>query len=229
MVNSISYESKVKESKDLVIKQTTITVLRKPVIFVVMSLFALALIWSSYSTPDYVFAKPKATRGNVHCYNFGDVTVKCCQAEYNDRGQETHIWCTLCDKTDPPSNCGPRWDDRARAGLAPPPSTKTCPDGSAPDANGNCPPVTQGPRESPPSTGVDCTANPNDPSCATKITPSVDCNKNPDDPLCKPVGINPPPRDQQGTTHSPTDDNKPSKPKLPKGDILVPQPDQGVK
>ena len=33
-------------------------------ILVVMSFFALAFIWSSYSTSDYVFAKPKATRGN---------------------------------------------------------------------------------------------------------------------------------------------------------------------
>lgn len=69
------------------------------------------------------------------------------------------------------------------SGVAPPPSTKTCPQNTAVDANGNCAPVTQGPKE----------------------TPSTD----------------------QGTTQ--TDDNKPSKHKLPKGDILVPQPDQGVK
>jgi hypothetical protein len=67
------------------------------------------------------------------------------------------------------------------SGVAPPPSTQTCPENTALDANGNCAPVTQGPKE----------------------TPSTD----------------------QGTTQPPTtDDNKPSKPKLPKGDILKLQP-----
>jgi hypothetical protein len=89
------------------------------------------------------------------------------------------------------------------AGVAPPPSTKTCPENTALDAKGNCAPITQSPKE--PPAGVDCT-------------------KNPDDPLCKPVGINPPPS-------STDDNNKPAKPKLPKGDDVLSSPstDQGAK
>jgi hypothetical protein len=62
-----------------------------------------------------------------------------------------------------------------------PPLSTSCPDGSAPDASGNCPPITQGPKES----------------------PSTD----------------------QGTIAQPRD-KKPSKPKLPKCEILSPPTDR---
>jgi hypothetical protein len=58
--------------------------------------------------------------------------------------------------------------------VAPPPSTETCPDNTALDANGNCAPVTQTPKEPKSS-----------------------------------------------------DDNKPSKPKLPKGSGVLEQPQRG--
>jgi hypothetical protein len=89
--------------------------------------------------------------------------TECCQ------GVGTHetfgSWCTKCDNTNPPSNCGPRYcvgncdpysigpvGNSKSTPPAPPnalqsPSqqqqtTKTCPNGLAPDANGNCPPPT---------------------------------------------------------------------------------------
>ena len=73
----------------------------------------------------------------------------------------------ICDKTDPPSNCTPRFKEEFKNSVfAPPPSSTTaCPDGSAPDANGNCPPVTQGPK-GPPSTNQ-----------GTTLSPSTDVNK----------------------------------------------------
>jgi hypothetical protein len=298
MVKSISYESKVKKSKDLIIKQST-TVLRKPLIFVLISFLIVALIYSSFSR-SYVFAA--ISSGPIICdVGSSGFLVHCCQTTTDDKGIEIH-WCTLCDNTHPPSNCSPRHPENApppvlpqklrppvvtteppsvappngssqtvpgtieqppstvkdnsnttsppstsqrvfsptggcvpftpktptggcipcdpglpggdcipsgdwrpsgnaRGGgsevgttpsnvqppaqggsieqspsnVAPPPSTKTCPDDSAPDANGNCPPLTRGPKEPP---------------------PSID----------------------QGATQPP--DNKPLKPELSKGDIL---------
>jgi hypothetical protein len=58
MVNPISYESKEKERKDLIIKHTTTTTHSKPVIFVVISLLAVALIYSA--SASYVFAAKPA-------------------------------------------------------------------------------------------------------------------------------------------------------------------------
>ena len=64
-------------------------------------------------------------------------------------------------------NRTPRFKEEFKNSVfAPPPSSTTaCPDGSAPDANGNCPPVTQGPK-GPPSTNQ-----------GTTLSPSTDVNK----------------------------------------------------
>jgi hypothetical protein len=207
MVNSKDYESKGKERKDLIIKQTTTTtVLRKPVILVVISFFALAVFFGLYAnSASVVFA---AFQPHYICIPSGGPLIECCDEIHGT------VWCTTCDNTSPPTNCGPRYP----GSIAPPPSTKTCPENTAVDANGNCAPVTQGPKGSPPSTGVDCTKNPDDPSCKpTRLKPTVDCTKNPDDPLCKPVGINPPPSDSanlapdNNKNNNPpsTEDNKP--------------------
>lgn len=49
--------------------------------------------------------------------------------------------------------------------IAPPPSTTTCPENTAVDANGNCAPVTQAPKESPPpSTDQQGTTQPTPPT-----------------------------------------------------------------
>jgi hypothetical protein len=192
MVNPISYESKGKERKDLIIKHTTTTTTHiKPVIFVVISLLAVALIYSS--SASYVFASAPA-----YCFEH-DCPNRSCD---NGLGKATCCWqdpgaigpggpelkCQTCDvntNTGEFENCTSALKGRPDSsviapppsGVAPPPSTETCPDNTALDAKGNCAPVTQNPKES----------------------PSKD----------------------QGTTQPPTtDDYKPSKPKLPKGDIL---------
>jgi hypothetical protein len=169
---------KDKERKDLIIKQTT--VLRKPLIFVVISLLAIALILNSSSRFD-VFAKPKLTRGPISCQvqpgapNF----TECCQTETDKKGIEIE-WCTICDNTDPPSHCGPRYPQQGVQGLTTP--TTDC---TKNPNDSSCKPKELKPK-------VDCTTNPDDPSCATKLKPKVDCSKNSDDPLCKTAGITPP-------------------------------------
>lgn len=58
------------------------------------------------------------------------------------------------------------------SGVAPPPSTETCPENTALDAKGNCTPLTQTPEEpSPPQ--------------PTELIPQVDCTQTPDNPLCE--------------------------------------------
>lgn len=98
---------------------------------------------------------------DYYCIPHGDGLVECCS---EIKGLQ---WCTICDDTKPPSNCGTRFPEPL--GVAPPPpSTKTCPENTALDANGNCAPLTQGPKE-PSSPKLDCTTNPNDPLCKTMV------------------------------------------------------------
>jgi hypothetical protein len=188
---------KIKERKDLVIKHTTTTTTHiKPVIFVVISLLAVALIYSSSASyvfatsPDPCFGKHSAGCPNMRCDNDPqNLAAYCCWTDIH----EDRTVCQTCGvntDTGEFENCSfvsskGKPDSSVIApppsGVAPPPSTNTCPENTVLDANGNCAPVTQGPKES----------------------PSRD----------------------QGTTQPPsTDDNKPSKPKLPKGDILKLQP-----
>jgi hypothetical protein len=119
---------------------------RKAVILGVIMFLITMLIYSSFYRPNVVFA--------YSCENFGDRTVKCCQTDPDGKG----AWCTTCDKTDPPSNCSPRFREGRlnptspptnelppsqppppKNALPPSPITQTCPDGSTPDAKGNCP------------------------------------------------------------------------------------------
>jgi hypothetical protein len=81
--------------------------------------------------------------------------ITCCVTDKNGIS-----WCTDCDDTSPISNCSPRYrnPEGAVIGGAKPPTNvappKVCPDGSSPDANGACPPVTQGTPPSPPPKGA---------------------------------------------------------------------------
>jgi hypothetical protein len=144
---------------------------------------AITLIFGSYGRPNVAFAKSRGvTRGPVECENTPDnLVITCCQTETDSKGVEIK-YCTICENTVPPSNCGPRFEDPTRAKLPTSdlptveqtptvsqpkvlsgknlsslststieeqPSTTlqqqkttTCPDGSTPDAKGNCPPNT---------------------------------------------------------------------------------------
>jgi hypothetical protein len=119
---------------------------KQAAILMVISFLILALLYSSFPRYNRVSA--------YRCENFGDRTVKCCQT--NPDGKTA--WCTTCDKTDPPSNCSPRFLEGAPNTSTPPPTSvlpppsqppksalppsTTCPDGSVPDGNGNCPTTT---------------------------------------------------------------------------------------
>jgi hypothetical protein len=274
---------KVKERKDLIIKQTsTTTNLSKPLVLVVISFLIVALIYSSFSRSYVAFAE---TKGPIICrVGYSGFIVYCCQTTTSDDGIEIR-WCTMCDNTNPPSNCSPRQPDRnapppvLQPKLRPPvvttePPSVAPPNGSSQTVPGTIeqPPSTvkdNSNTTSPPSTSqrvfsptggcvpfgptcipcdpglpssttdcipsgdwrpsgnapptsetpiVDCTKNPNDPSCKpAELKPTVDCTKNSDDPLCKTVGITPPPSDSanlapdNNKNNNPpsTEDNKP--------------------
>jgi hypothetical protein len=131
------------------------------VVLVVISFLAVAFVFSSFSSSFYAFARAKiVSRGQIECtIHSGDYkliygAMTCCQTETDQNGLEVK-YCTDCQNSTPPYNCGPRHIASGGSGNPPPPqppknaplsSTQqtTCPDGSAPDADGKCPPVTQG-------------------------------------------------------------------------------------
>ena len=90
----------------------------KPVVLVVASFLIAALIFSLYSIPA-VFAR--ISRGPIGCTPHGigapGPQVLCCQTETDSTTGITINWCTLCDDTEPPSNCGPRF--QAHGGGSP--------------------------------------------------------------------------------------------------------------
>jgi hypothetical protein len=101
------------------------------VIFMVIMFLAISLIYSSFSRP--ILALKVITYGAIQCENFGDHTVKCCQNQTDEKG-DTHRWCTTCDKTDPPSNCSPRFEESS--GPSKPQSLKSVlPSSSAPPSS----------------------------------------------------------------------------------------------
>ena len=87
--------------------------LRESIIIGVLTLFAITLIYSP-SINNHGLAKPN-TKSAISCtyiHNPGQAATKvyCSQSEYNGDGEEIHEYCTLCDNTQPPSNCSPRSD-----------------------------------------------------------------------------------------------------------------------
>jgi hypothetical protein len=139
---------------------------KENMILVIVTFLLFILLCSSAST-SIVFAKP-VKKGPIECNNSADnLKITCCQTQTSSNGQ-TATYCTTCDNTAPPSNCGPRFIKQENPppsvgpaqplSTPPPPSnattpppvspsptkqqtqtTTTCPDGSAPDANGQCP------------------------------------------------------------------------------------------
>ena len=79
--------------------------MNKILIMTAIVVLTITIIGSSF-LPN-VLAKEKVTSGPVKCGEITDGTVHCCQAETGSDGIEI-IWCTLCDNTNPPSNCTPR-------------------------------------------------------------------------------------------------------------------------
>ena len=76
-------------------------------VLVIFVIFALAITVIGSSSLTSVLAKGKLTMGPVKCGEITDETVHCCATETGSDGIEI-IWCTLCDNTNPPSNCTPR-------------------------------------------------------------------------------------------------------------------------
>jgi hypothetical protein len=123
--------------------------------FGLISYFTLTVFFGLYATSASVVFAAKNTNKTYLCeeteFTRPQGKVECCD---NIDGK---IWCTLCDNTSPPSHCGMRYPGRTVGETAPPTNVappKVCPDGSSPDANGVCPPVTQGTPPSPPPKGA---------------------------------------------------------------------------
>jgi hypothetical protein len=145
----------------------------KTAICVVISLLIVTLIYSSLSTkfvqlssakgpslcfesPQYGFCKDRK------CINVGigegeppsQNKASCCWTDTNS-GEKMCEVCEVNTDTGEFENCHiyskgkPDTSTIAPppSGVAPPPSTQTCPENTALDANGNCAPVTQGPKD----------------------------------------------------------------------------------
>ncbi|SRR6266487_2899847 len=79
----------------------------KAVVLVVASFLLVVLIFSLYSIPA-VFAR--IDRGPISCAErMQSYMLLCCQTETDSTTGISINWCTWCDNTDPPSNCGPRF------------------------------------------------------------------------------------------------------------------------
>ncbi len=168
----------------------------KVVVFVVVSLLAVALIFSSASQ---VLAKPRQA-GPVTCRFGGPGKVMCCQ----DRPSTTYAyemvtWCTICDNTSPPSNCSDRYcvSNCAFArltgnitGALPPPTNALPPSGNStgtppPGSIIKVPPGTIGSATNPPPTNnntgnpIAMTSSDNPPGCSKKVPIPLNCTLNP--------------------------------------------------
>jgi hypothetical protein len=74
------------------------TSIRKPVIFVVISIFVIALTYEYYITALFVYAEPY---GEITCKSTGTLKVKCCQLHFEKTsggiGFDIVEYCTDCD------------------------------------------------------------------------------------------------------------------------------------
>jgi hypothetical protein len=78
--------------------------MNKIFIMTVIVILTITIIGSSSLTN--VLAKGKVTMGPYNCEEVSDF-VNCCAVETGSDGIEI-TWCTICDNTNPPSNCSPR-------------------------------------------------------------------------------------------------------------------------
>jgi hypothetical protein len=81
--------------------------LSKAVVLVVASFLLVVLILSLYSIPKASALLNKATSCTPVKGNFVEKQILCCQTISDTGGAVVKVTCTLCDDTEPPSNCGP--------------------------------------------------------------------------------------------------------------------------
>jgi hypothetical protein len=150
----------------------------KSVILVVVSFLLAALIYSSAARFEAFALHKKGENGcsKLNVVDSGTYMERCCQAEWDEDAAgnilNAKLVCQDCHYLNgenvgcaPPyevsKNVGPLKPLPPSAGFEQPPSPQppknaplsstqqtTCPDGSTPDADGKCPPVTQGDRDS---------------------------------------------------------------------------------
>ena len=100
---------------------------------VALSFLALTLILGSLDSSDIGFAKKaKVTKGPIECNLIPNSDlIQCCQTETDSKGVEIK-YCTNCDDTAPPSNCGPRFQSSWRTVPSDLPSVELNPTVSPP-------------------------------------------------------------------------------------------------
>ncbi|HET7147551.1 MAG TPA: hypothetical protein VFI73_03545 [Candidatus Nitrosopolaris sp.] len=80
------------------------------VVLGVACFLSVVVILSLYSIPA---VSARISRGPISCTPHGvgapGPQVLCCQTETDSATGISINWCTLCDDTEPPSNCGPRF------------------------------------------------------------------------------------------------------------------------
>jgi hypothetical protein len=119
--------------------------LNKSVTFVIASFLVIVVI---YGLPARHVQLALADQNPPQCSTLSNGDRQCCYETFNDK--EIHMYCSTCH-TDADGNRSCKFVKEFREDPThpptdvAPPSTRTCPDGSAPDANGVCPPTTQAP------------------------------------------------------------------------------------
>jgi hypothetical protein len=104
--------------------------LSKAVVLVVACFLLVILILSLYSIPKASALLNKATSCTPVKGNFVEKQILCCQTISDTGGAVVKVTCTLCDDTEPPSNCGPPFNPAVyrqggQTGAINPPSTGT--------------------------------------------------------------------------------------------------------
>ena len=109
-------------------------------ILIMTAIIVLTITIISSSSLTNVFAKGKVTKGPIECNLIPDTAdpntgepglIQCCQTETDSKGVEIK-YCTNCDDTVPPSNCGPRFQSAWRTVPSDLPSVELNPTVSPP-------------------------------------------------------------------------------------------------
>ena len=83
-------------------------------ILIMTAIIVLTITIISSSSLTNVLAKGKVTKGPIECNLIPNSDlIQCCQTETDSKGLEIK-YCTNCDDTAPPSNCGPRFQSAYR-------------------------------------------------------------------------------------------------------------------
>jgi hypothetical protein len=118
----------------------------KRLIIGVVSLLIVALVYSSFPKSYMAFASQSSSINPIKCeVQDNPAFIECCRTSSRGPGDIEIHWCTMCDNTNPPSNCGQRYPEVVA--LPPPAPSPKGPEGALPQGE------VQQPTPTPPPTG----------------------------------------------------------------------------